>query len=317
MMKTIFSIVLCACPLLCLAQSPVSNVRVEPSGNVVTVRYNLDLSGSDDKAITNVKPHLNVGKHPARLRKEAQGDVGTVKNSGEKQITFELSGEDGGEQNGDLSFAMEWNGGNKGEYARRFRFGVTAGLNTYGFNGDMFGPMVNPPTKMRFVGFQVGVLANYAFSKRFSITPELLFTQRGERYGFFHYTAYYQQETISEVRYTLNYLHLPINITYNSAFSATHKILVFTGVYFGLGINIITRISTKLGEDKVDDGPKFGSEESDFKRGDLGWNIGVGYQYKKVFLKGQLNYGMVDLLNYSDGKYARNNNVAITLGYLF
>jgi hypothetical protein len=174
--------------------------------------------------------------------------------------------------------------------AQEIKFGVIAGLNLSSFSGDDIDTKFKP-------GFQAGVIADYALTESFSIAPELLFAQRGAK------------ADEGDGSMTLNYLQLPINATYKSALSDDSKLLIFAGPYVGYGLS---------GTEKYDgdsEDLKFGSGDDKLNPLDFGLNIGVGYQFGKIYAKAQYNLGLTSIFN--DGDAIKNTNIGISVGYLF
>ena len=167
------------------------------------------------------------------------------------------------------------------------RFGVTAGLNASSFTGDV------SDAKFK-AGFQAGVLADLGISENFSIIPELLFSQRGYKYDM-------GSESVST---TLNYLQLPVNIAVKFDVGYGSKLFIFGGPYIGYGISA----------NEV----KFGSNNDEIKPLDFGVNVGLGYQFERVFFKLQFNPGLTNMMNENTGNnVTKNTNVAVTAGYFF
>jgi hypothetical protein len=169
-------------------------------------------------------------------------------------------------------------------------FGVTAGLNTSSYTGDVNGAKYK-------AGFQIGVLADYAITENFSIIPELQFSQKG-----FKYKAELGDIFSLSATQTLNYLVLPINAAYKFDVAPDSKVLVFAGPYLGYGIG--------------SKGVEFGSGALEKKPFDIGANIGAGFQYTQFFAKLQYNLGLGNLSNV-EKQSIHNSNVAFTVGYLF
>ena len=171
------------------------------------------------------------------------------------------------------------------------RFGITAGLNVSNFTRD-----VGDNNKFNKAGVQAGVVSDFCITRNFSIMPELLFSQRGANSG--------------NVNTTLNYLQLPVNAAYKFNVGMGSKVFVFAGPYFGYGIS---------GSDGVIFGPGGNKKESDF-----GVDVGVGYEYQKIFFKLQFNPGLINinypgpttLSNYENNSL-KNTNIAVSVGYFF
>lgn len=185
------------------------------------------------------------------------------------------------------------------------RFGVTAGLNTSNYSGDV------ENSKFK-AGLQAGVVMDLAISQSFSIIPELLFSQRGSKYDA---NVLGVKFSASE---TLNYLQLPINAAYKFDVGYGSKVFVFAGPYLGYAISGKTKLSASVGGEKGSESEsiKFGSGTSETNPFDFGLNVGVGYQYQRIFFKLQYNQGLISLSNV-DNYSEKNMNIGVSVGYFF
>jgi len=191
------------------------------------------------------------------------------------------------------------------------RVGVTAGLNVSNLNESESGSS----NKFK-AGFQAGVVADFSITDKFSIMPELLFSQRGAKYSETEAgIGSYSTST------TLNYLQLPINAAYKFDVGVGSKVFVFAGPYFGYGLSGSGKENYTYADASQNYGEsydiKFGSKDEEMKAFDIGINVGVGYEFDKIFFKLQWNPGFGNLLNYSGGGSVKNTNLAVTVGYYF
>jgi hypothetical protein len=94
-------------PLLCFGQAQISDVRFEQKGEEVIINYYLDLR--DASKVKNVTTYMSLdGGQTYKQLKKVSGDVGTVRKSGEKQITFDIFKEFGDKEiSGDIKFKVE------------------------------------------------------------------------------------------------------------------------------------------------------------------------------------------------------------------
>jgi hypothetical protein len=174
-------------------------------------------------------------------------------------------------------------------------------------------------------GFQAGVVADFGITENFSIIPELLFSQRGAKAK----NSDLEGTGFSGASTTLNYLQLPINAAYKFDVGNGSKLFVFAGPYLGYGISASSKVEG--GEQGLSADMKFGSNEM-LKAFDFGLNVGVGYQYDKVFFKLQYNQGLTNIYNtenitkfYNDygidinfnNSSGKNQNIAFSVGYFF
>ncbi|MDR1761324.1 MAG: PorT family protein [Bacteroidales bacterium] len=168
------------------------------------------------------------------------------------------------------------------------------------------------------LGLKLGVVGEYAFNDYFAISPELIFTQRGEK------LKYKEDGGFDKYKTTINYLMLPINAKGIIPINDDFKIFGFAGIYTGLALSGKYKNSWEYKEDgeteKGDESGsiKFGSKEEEAKRLDFGLNFGAGVEFSNFFVKGEYNLGLSNLSNYSDDGYKMSNrNFGISIGYFF
>ncbi|GHT21359.1 hypothetical protein AGMMS4957_10010 [Bacteroidia bacterium] len=177
---------------------------------------------------------------------------------------------------------------------KKWTYGFEGGGNTSGFSGALGDEFESKP------GLHWGIVYDYAFNEKFSITPEFLLFDGGATLK-------------SGGEIVLHYGRIPINATYKIALKGKFdmfKVLVFAGPYVGHG----TRSS----------GAKpntFGSKTDGYRFNpwDFGLNIGVGLQTgKSLFWKLQYSHGLTNVQNDLQGaKDGGNTSVSFTIGHLF
>ena len=185
------------------------------------------------------------------------------------------------------------------------RIGITAGLNASNVTTN------NDDVSFDYkAGFQAGLVTDFAITENFSVIPELLFSQRG-------FKMKVGVENIeASVSTTLNYLQLPINLAYKFDVGYGSKLFIFAGPYVGYGISTSVSGKAKGFTASSSNAVKFGSKDGEINPLDFGLNVGIGYQYEKVFFKCQFNPGFANLSNVKDVT-SKNINVAVTAGYFF
>ena len=185
------------------------------------------------------------------------------------------------------------------------KFGVTAGVN---FSNTVWedGRMNSKGSNNLRTGFQGGAVVDFSLNEKFSISPELLFTQRGSK------------GVLSEMK--LNYLQLPLNVVYKWSIGNRSKLLVFAGSYLGYGLSGELKKPVFNADDSswgsIYEDVSFGSKADELKTLDFGVNAGIGYQFRKMFLKFQFSPGLTNLSNI-EAVISKNTNLAITTGYFF
>ena len=189
--------------------------------------------------------------------------------------------------------------------------GITAGLNSSNFSGARGGSSKN--------GFQAGLASDFSINKSLSFMTELLYSQKGAKF----------EDSVDEypatVYLTLNYLLLSLNLALKADIGNDSKVFIFAGPYFGVGHSISAKANYKAGGKNmsiITDSPiSFGVGDDDLKPFDYGLNVGMGCQFKRIFLKAQYNPGLCNLIYnlplLDRGASLKNMNVAVTAGYYF
>ncbi|MEO6669275.1 MAG: porin family protein [Ferruginibacter sp.] len=210
-------------------------------------------------------------------------------------------------------------------------FGAQVGANLgmgkskYDYSDPIYGaPSLTSDPK---VGFLIGVLAEVPFGK-LSFRPELNFVQKGSKDGYnFSYAGFYDNDSRKR---TLNYIEVPLNVTYNLEIGKTGK------VFFGLGPAVAIGLSgnykyangdkykVKFDGLKLDDYDSPGDADNEhLKRVDVGLNVLGGFQLGMgAFAKIGYTYGFVNIDPNKDNNDAedrstyKNRGFNICIGYM-
>ena len=167
--------------------------------------------------------------------------------------------------------------------AKDVKIGVKLGMNIASVNGS------NANNLDSRTGFVFGVTAEIAFTEKFSIQPELLYSAQGAQQG-------------NDYRYDLNYVSLPIMAKYYIAKGFT----VEAGPQFSFLVkDELVPISTYNGNIVNTAAENF----------DLALNLGLGYQFKSgIFFQTRYNLGLIAVTENPDIK---NGVFQMTLGFQF
>lgn len=200
------------------------------------------------------------------------------------------------------------------------RFGIKAG-----FNGSTFSrgerSEVDNSEKIK-AGSHIGVFANIPLAEKFSIQPELLFSQLGSKTEdiFIHNSE--NSSTKHEYTYktNLNYLTLPVMIQYN----ILPQLYVEAGPEFGLllggKINGDGR-SEVIFEGTITTGTESFSENITMKlynKFNFGIGIGAGYYFTQNFgVTARFTAGITGIFKNDYGSKVRNNALQIGVAYQF
>lgn len=164
--------------------------------------------------------------------------------------------------------------------AQDVKFGAKIGMNVSTITGD---DVSNIDSK---TGFVLGATSEISFTDKFSVQPELLFSQQGARF---------------EGNFTvdLNYLTLPIMAKYYVAKGFS----VEAGPQFSFLVK-----DEVIFEDNT-------TSDTNAKNFDLMANVGLGYQLENgIFLQTRYNLGLLSIADDTDNK---NGVFQIALGFQF
>ncbi|BAP31576.1 uncharacterized protein CHSO_2539 [Chryseobacterium sp. StRB126] len=203
-------------------------------------------------------------------------------------------------------------------------FGVKAGLNAstisrsddrYYESGDH-----NDEDKLK-VGFQAGVFVNIPVAEKFSIQPELLFSQLGSKVEetYSYYSSNYGFKSNFEYKANLNYLTLPVMVQYN----ILPQLYVEAGPEFGylLGGKIKgddTRTTIKGNSTTISKESYSEDLPMDlYRRFNFGIGIGAGYYFTQNFgVTARFTAGISNIMKETDYKM-RNNAFQVGVAYKF
>lgn len=167
--------------------------------------------------------------------------------------------------------------------AKDVKIGVKLGMNIASVNGS------NANNLDSRTGFVFGVTAEIAFTEKFSIQPELLYSAQGAQQG-------------NDYRYDLNYVSLPIMAKYYIAKGFT----VEAGPQFSF------LVKDELVPMSTYNGNIVNTAAENF---DLALNLGLGYQFKSgIFFQTRYNLGLIAVTENPDIK---NGVFQMTLGFQF
>lgn len=169
-------------------------------------------------------------------------------------------------------------------------WGVKAGANFATITGSDFD---SPDSR---TGFHAGLVAEVPFSERFSVQPELYYSQQGFKIG---------ENKAGKASYHLDYIHVPVL----AKFFLVRGFNIHAGPQIGFNVNDEISYDTDFGSGDFD------NKNSDIK--DIDFSILAGVEYKfdvGVFLNARYNYGFTELTKNSD---AKNSVFQVGVGYMF
>jgi len=184
--------------------------------------------------------------------------------------------------------------------AQDIKFGVKAGLNVATLTGES-GNDVKSRT-----GFHAGVVAEFKVTQHFSIQPELLYSEQGDKEkGFSYADGYYLDYTATT---KLDYINLPVLAKY----------YIIEGFSIEAGPQVGFLVNSKV-EGQIS-GEANGTIDSDIKSQvksvDFGLVGGLAYDFPKgLFFQARYNAG-ISKVNQGYGK-AKNGVMQFSVGYKF
>ena len=184
------------------------------------------------------------------------------------------------------------------------RFGIKAGMNVSSLSKD--GSLEDQGSK---IGFNAGVFATIPVAESFSIQPEVLYTQYGDKYD---YRAPVTNDRISYARH-LDYVAVPVMFQYNFV----PNFYVEAGPEFGLLVSAKNKLKNESNNDPLNTS---GNYKDDLNTFNLGIGLGAGYYFTdNIGITARYTAGVTDVNkdrpNGSDA--VRNNNFAVGLAYKF
>ncbi len=202
-------------------------------------------------------------------------------------------------------------------------FGVKAGFNatTISRNDDNDGYYDNDQ-KMK-AGFNAGVFVHIPVAEKFSVQPELLFSQLGAKSETkYRYTEENQMVAINGTdKLNLNYLVLPVMVQYN----ILPQLYVEAGPEFGFLLGGKSKGDVTIAQSEGNFTSYQSEKFSDkinmdrFNRFNFGVGIGAGYYFTPQFgVTARFTAGLTNIMKDSfDAFKARNNAFQVGVAYKF
>ncbi|WP_291145937.1 porin family protein [Flavobacterium sp. UBA7680] len=191
---------------------------------------------------------------------------------------------------------------------QKVKVGLKAGLNISTLTCDE--SELNSSSK---TGFTAGAMVEIPLTKRFSLQPELLYSQQGTKHSF-------SDKDVINSNYNgtieLNYLNIPVMLKY----------FVLNGLSLQAGpqLGILFKAKNKYEDNFLGYRNKESFDLSDYSSGiDASVNFGLGYQFKdKFYTDLRYNISYSNVFKESDVNRFINNDMKnrvfqVTIGYFF
>ena len=183
------------------------------------------------------------------------------------------------------------------------QFGIKAGMNVSSLSTDS--QLSDQGSK---IGFNAGLFMNAPLAENFSIQPELLYSQMGDKYD----------QTIAGTTYArsrhLDYVTLPVMFQYN----ATPSFYLEAGPEFGLMVNAKNKFTNETDNNTITETGDYKDQLNTFN---FGVGLGAGYYFTpQIGLTARYVAGFTDIYN-SDNNGSddsvKNNVFQVGLAYKF
>ncbi len=173
----------------------------------------------------------------------------------------------------------------------QIKYGVKAGANFYKVTGE---EDLEASRKTK-IGLAGGAFVNFSLSETFSVQPELLYSQEGNK----------QKEGSASIDLKLNYINIPVLLQYNAS-----------GFYGETGpqVGFLTsaKVKSKMGSDEETTDVK-----DSFKSINFSWAVGLGYRLSNgLGIGARYNIGISNIVD-GEGVSAKSSGFHIGLSYTF
>jgi opacity protein-like surface antigen len=168
------------------------------------------------------------------------------------------------------------------------QFGLKAGVNFATLSGD---DVENAESR---TGFHAGGLVEIPFTDRFSVQPEILYSQQGAK----------ADNSFGEGTWKLDYIQIPVMA----------KIYLTDGFNLQVGPQVGFRMSENF---ELESGSNEVEVDSEIEDNDIDFSLagGLGYKFDNgFFIQARYNYAFTEAFPNSD---AKNSVIQAGVGYLF
>ncbi len=189
--------------------------------------------------------------------------------------------------------------------AQKVEFGAKAGINLAKLTDF---EEANPSNRVGFLG---GVFAEIKLTEKFSIQPEILYSEEGVK-GKLNDLEIVQISSSIDANFTLklSYIRIPV----------LAKFYASEAFYFEAGPQIGFLTSSKM-KVKTNFNSAEGTQDlkDTFKSVDYNMAVGLGYNFtKKISLTGRYNFGLTNIAKESeDDSKTKNSVFSFAVGYKF
>ena len=203
---------------------------------------------------------------------------------------------------GSLAFAQTTTTTTTTKSSSDVRFGIKAGMNVSSLSNDE--TLEDQGSK---IGFNAGVFANIPIAESFSIQPEVLYSQYGDKYDYVAAGKKYSYAN------HLDYVTVPVMFQYNFI----PNLYVEAGPEFGFMVSAKNKAKNETDNNVLAESDNY---KDNFNTFNVGIGLGAGYYFTdNIGLTARYVAGVTDIAkdrpNGSDA--VRNNTFQVGLAYKF
>ncbi|MDQ0594227.1 outer membrane immunogenic protein [Chryseobacterium ginsenosidimutans] len=182
------------------------------------------------------------------------------------------------------------------------RFGIKGGMNVSSLSND--GTLEDQGSK---IGFNAGVFANIPIATSFSIQPEVLYSQYGDKYD-----TRIGNNTYSYANH-LDYITVPVMLQYN----IIPNLYLEAGPEFGFMVSAKNKSKNETSNDVI---AESGNYKDNFNTFNFGLGLGAGYYFTdNIGITARYVAGLTDIAKDrpSNSDAVRNNVFQVGLAFKF
>lgn len=197
-----------------------------------------------------------------------------------------------------------------GKPAQPVTFGVRAGMNVATVGGD------EDDAKSK-IGFFGGLGVDFNIVNSLSINSGLFFTQKGCKTDDIDMDIEgYPMD--ANARFTMNFIELPVYLSYRLPLNLESSLQVFFGPYFDYGVygkaTADVKFKGELHGEKLSQSMDLFDDDYDFKRFHVGLGLGAAYTWSRFSVGLSYQWGMTEVVADAESYW---NNFNISVGYNF
>lgn len=163
------------------------------------------------------------------------------------------------------------------------------------------------------IGFFGGLGVDFNIVNSLSINSGLFFTQKGCKSDDMDMDVE-GYEVEANARFTMNFIELPVYLSYRLPLNLKSSVQVFFGPYFDYGVYGKATGDLKFRGEKISQSMDLFDDDYDFKRFHVGLGLGAAYTWSRLSVGLSYQWGLTEVAA-DAGSYWNNFNISV--GYNF